>query len=62
MSEARKLPGRPRIIHGQGSRVSTWVPADVHDRFVREAAAKAISVSAVVRTLLTRTQPLVTKK
>jgi hypothetical protein len=42
--------GRPKVIDGDGSRVSTWVPEAVHDRIVQAAGAQ--SVSSVIRRVL----------
>jgi hypothetical protein len=47
-----KKPGRPQNEE-PGSRVSTWLPASQHDQLVRMAKQRDVSVSAVVRSLLT---------
>lgn len=43
--------GRPRSQVPHAS-VMTWVPADVHDKLIRVASRREISVSALVRDVL----------
>lgn len=43
--------GRPRAPE-PGSTISAWIPAKYHDRLIRIANEKDISVSAVVRTVI----------
>jgi predicted HicB family RNase H-like nuclease len=49
-------PGRPRVAE-QGSTVSCWVRSDLHDRLVKAALARDVSLSSLVRHLLTRRLP-----
>jgi hypothetical protein len=43
--------GRPRVEEPRSS-VSTWVPASYHDRLIKMAEQKDVSVSMLVRSLL----------
>lgn len=43
--------GRPRVSEPRSS-VSTWVPASYHDRLIKMANQKDVSVSMLVRSLL----------
>jgi predicted HicB family RNase H-like nuclease len=52
----RRPPGRPRAAE-PGSTVSVWLPVSQHDRLVKAAIAREISVSSLVRHLLTRRLP-----
>jgi hypothetical protein len=49
-AEPRKR-GRPRVEEPRSS-VSTWVPASYHDRLIKMAEQKDVSVSMLVRSLL----------
>lgn len=53
--------GRPRVAEPR-STLSTWVWAKHHDRLVQLAAKKEISVSALVRDILTKAVPVERKK
>lgn len=44
--------GRPRVTEPR-STVCTWVPAKTHDRLITLAKQRGVSVSAVVRALVT---------
>lgn len=48
----KRRGGRPRAEE-PGSRVSVWLPASTHDRLIKLANQKDVSVSSLVRTLLT---------
>jgi hypothetical protein len=52
-SEPPPKRGRPRT--DPGSRLSTWVRADEHDRLIKLAKTRDTTVSALVRHLLQRT-------
>lgn len=47
----RNRGGRPRSSEPK-STVSTWLPAEAHDRLIAVAQAKETSVSALVRQVL----------
>jgi hypothetical protein len=42
-----RRPGRPRVAD-RGAAVTTWIPAALHDRLIREARRRDVSVSRVV--------------
>jgi len=50
---AGRRGGRPPAPE-PGSRISSWVPAKDHDRLIRLARARGVSVSSVIRGLVTR--------
>jgi hypothetical protein len=55
-----KGPPRPRgrpPVEDPGSPVMTWIPSSEHDRLIRIAQARDVSVSSLVRELLRRQLP-----
>jgi predicted HicB family RNase H-like nuclease len=48
----RRRRGRPRA-EVKGSKLSTWVPVSEHDRLIKEAKARDVSLSEWVRIKLT---------
>jgi hypothetical protein len=52
-SDLQRGPGRPKVISGEASSVTTWLPAKVHDSLTIEAMKRDSSVSALIRDLLT---------
>jgi hypothetical protein len=55
-----KVPPRPRgrpPVEDPGSPVTTWIPSREHDRLIRIAHAREVSVSSLVRELLRRQLP-----
>ena len=50
----RRRPGRPRLCESPSSITTLIEPAD-HDRLIELAKRHDMSVSAVIRTILTRT-------
>lgn len=58
MSEPQPIPlrrkaGRPRVQTPRTA-VSTWIAAPDHDRLIRIANARGVSVSALVRAVIIR--------
>jgi hypothetical protein len=49
--DALRKRGRPRVSEPRSS-VSTWVPASYHDRLIKMAEQKDVSVSMLVRSML----------
>ena len=56
LEPAAKRRGRPRVVEPR-STVSTWVPASYHDRLVKMANQRDVSVSMLVRSLLMLQMP-----
>lgn len=48
---AQKGRGRPPVQEPR-STVSTWLPASAHDRLIKVANAREMSVSAIVRHII----------
>lgn len=48
---AGRKRGRPRVNEPRSS-VSTWVPQSYHDRLIKMAEQKDVSVSMLVRSML----------
>ena len=51
-----RRPGRPRADVPRAA-VTTWLPATDHDRLIRIANRRGVSVSELVRGILTRRTP-----
>jgi predicted HicB family RNase H-like nuclease len=62
MDDANEKPAAPKNRGGrprsaEGSRLTTWLPAQTHDRLIKTAAEREQSVSSLVRQVLTRRFP-----